>query len=440
MNIKNRCFVRIVSFSVAVVVALCGFILKECDAKNRFKQRLELSYKQSLSEFSSFLNDINNGLKKQLYSSSAQMSTAISTDVYKNTASAKECLSRLPISQENSQNIYKFLATAGDFSKAVAVSKDEETLQKNKKQLKNLIEFSEKFTTKISQTATAFEDSSSFAKDVDNLLKSIAKDTEFSSQTEDISQISSAIPTLIYDGPFSDHVISQKAKLLETGEFVSQTDAKAKAKKIADEDDLKYIGDEKSKTESYIFESDDSVCAITKMGGFCLYMNEQTDPDVSKVSISRAIEIAKKFLFKTYNLNFKESYYIVSENIATINFAYLENDITFYSDLIKVGVDLQDGDVVSLDARGFIMNHHKRQVYKFKHPVEKAQQKISKELSVKSVNKALVVDDALNEIYCFEVHCKTQENEDMLIYIKDSDLSEQNIFLVVHTDGGDLVL
>ena len=86
------------------------------------------------------------------------MLSALSADIYKNSSAAKECLERLPVSQENTDNIYKFLATAGDFSRAVAVSNNDEVTAQNKKQLKKLIDFSEKLSNEITQTAMLIMD------------------------------------------------------------------------------------------------------------------------------------------------------------------------------------------------------------------------------------------------------------------------------------------
>ena len=58
----------------------------------------------------------------------------------------------------------------------------------------------------------------------------------------------------------------------------------------------------------------------------------------------------------------KESYYFSDNGICTINFAYTNNDIVFYTDLIKVGVSMQDGKILSFDANGYIMNHKDRQL------------------------------------------------------------------------------
>lgn len=56
----------------------------------------------------------------------------------------------------------------------------------------------------------------------------------------------------------------------------------------------------------------------------------------------------------------KESYYAVYNNVCTINFAYENGGITYYPDLIKVGISLSDGSIYSLEARGYLTNHTER--------------------------------------------------------------------------------
>ena len=55
--------------------------------------------------------------------------------------------------------------------------------------------------------------------------------------------------------------------------------------------------------------------------------------------------------------DFSPSYYALNEGICVINFAYTENSVVYYTDLIKIGIATDTGDVVSFNAQGFIMNH-----------------------------------------------------------------------------------
>ena len=58
----------------------------------------------------------------------------------------------------------------------------------------------------------------------------------------------------------------------------------------------------------------------------------------------------------------KESYYVTNHNICTINYAYVQDGAVCYSDLVKVGVALDSGEIVSFNATGYLMNHHDRAV------------------------------------------------------------------------------
>ena len=116
----------------------------------------------------------------------------------------------------------------------------------------------------------------------------------------------------------------------------------------------------------------------------------------------------------------------------------IENNIIYYPDLIKVGVRLDNGDITSVEARGFIMSHHKREVNEFSNSVEQAKKVVANQLKVVGSSKALISNDALDEKYCYEFKCKTEENEDVIVYINEKSLVEENIFIIIHTEGGTL--
>lgn len=438
MRIKKRCFVRTLSFLFAAVLVMGGFALTEYNRRIYLKGQIENSYKQSLSEFSSLISEINFGLKKQLYSSSPALCSTLSADVYKNSSAAKECLERLPVSPENTENIYKFLATAGDFSRAVSVSDSDGISNDNKKQLKQLINYSEKLNNEISSTALNYEDSDLISEDVNNMMNKIDSKTTFSASAEDINEATGDFPTLIYDGPFSDHISKKEPALLKDEATISKDAALKKAQTYLNEQNLKYTCDENSVTESYIFEGKNSVCAVTKRGGYCLYMNKSQTPKNAYVTTDKAISTAKDYLKKITGLIFKESYYIISENVITINFAYTENEIIFYPDLIKVGINLDNGEVISVEARGFVMNHYNRSPENYTNTAAQAQEVLGNELKVESCFKALIADDALNEMYCYEFKCKTDDSDDIIVYVNQKTLKEENIFILIHTDGGTL--
>lgn len=56
-----------------------------------------------------------------------------------------------------------------------------------------------------------------------------------------------------------------------------------------------------------------------------------------------------------------DTYYLKSENIATINYAAQQDGVTLYPDLIKVKIALDTGEILSMEAQGYIFNHMQRE-------------------------------------------------------------------------------
>ncbi len=433
---KKRNYVRIISYLLAAVLVSLGFTSSFYTQKKYLQNRIEDEYFNSINEMSAKISEINFDLKKQLYCNSSSMKANYCTKICENASGAKECLARLPIAQENAENIYKYLATVSDYSKSMLIS---QSSAKTNTGLKKLIDFSDNLNADFNILQSKIENSTVFDGDIENMLNSTAKKTSFSGNIKDLSQVTKSFPTLIYDGPFSEHTLRAKPQYLREKTRISQSEAKRVAQSVLGENDIDYTGEETSAIKSYTFEGKNGgVCAITKNGGYCLYLNKTSGAVNKKLSVKVALNNAKSYLKTLYNLDFKESYYEKFDNIITINFAVYEKGVICYSDLIKVGVSLADGKILTVEARGFIMNHHNRVIPKFKQTSEKIKNAISGELSIKSINKSLILSDSLKEKYCYEVKCKTSDNSDVIVYLNKDTLKEENILFLIHSSNGTL--
>ena len=119
-----------------------------------------------------------------------------------------------------------------------------------------------------------------------------------------------------------------------------------------------------------------------------------------------AIQKAQEYLENRGITSMKESYYSTSGGVCTINFAYQQGSVTCYTDLIKVGVALDNGEVVMFDARGYLMNHQDRALSSAALTKEQAQEKLSPYLTVQSASVALIPSDVGEENLCYEFLCK----------------------------------
>ena len=133
----------------------------------------------------------------------------------------------------------------------------------------------------------------------------------------------------------------------------------------------------------------------------------------------------------------KESYYSTVDGVCTVNFSYYEDGVTYYTDLIKVSVALDNGDVTGFDASGYIMNHKKRSIpSKTKYTLESAKKLIKDDLEVLSFKKAYIPTDYETENYVYEYHCRADDSQEILVYIDPLTGEEKDILILLYSDGG----
>jgi len=162
---------------------------------------------------------------------------------------------------------------------------------------------------------------------------------------------------LIYDGAFSEHMTSPERKGL-TGDNIDEGAAKQIAMQFtnASEENIETKGlSENGNIPSYNFEikMDDKnkkSIAISQKGGHIVNINYYREIQEEKLSPEEAIEIGKKFLEEKGYKNMKETYYMMQSGNIVINFAYLQNDVVVYSDLIKLKIALDNGEILGMES------------------------------------------------------------------------------------------
>ena len=248
-------------------------------------------------------------------------------------------------------------------------------------------------------------------------------------------------PTLLYDGPFADAVLNREALMVKDKDAVSKEEARQIAATAlgCNINQVNYSNDEDGNLPCYVFTCGQKTVSITKNAGYVadiLYGGKITQ---SSITDENARNIAKSYLNKIGYENMTETYYMTDNNICLINFAYSKDDVTYYSDLIKIGISMQDGKVVSLEANGFLTNHIDRGTFAKGIKIEDAKKNLSSYLNVLNTKKCVIPLENGLESPCYEFHCESSETgEEVLVYINAKTGAEENILLLLYSDGGTL--
>ena len=443
MKKSRRKSIRITSFLVAIMV--CLVTLSAVSTVNYVKSSriLKASRERALTELGTQLDTISVNLDKCLYASTSPMIAGISTEVWRASTAAKTNLSEITDGEAELSSIYKFLSQVGEYTMTLneKSAKGEKISEEEIKNLKTLGGFAEKISEEVNYLISEEQNGDlSF----EHVKSTLAEDTEntklfLGQELDDASEAMKDYPTLIYDGPFSDNIDTKKSVLIENLPEISKEEALKKAATFLNikETELYFLSESKANIDCYNFYNTSLTVSVTKKGGIVTYMLYSRFADESTLTHEEAIEKAKFFLNQRGYKNIKESYYAVTDGIMTINFAFYENDITYYTDLIKVSVALDNGEITAFDSTGYIMNHTVRtDDGNNKYTIEEAKKLLNTSLKVKSSKKVYIPTDFGTEIYAFEYHCVAPDNQEILVYIDPQTGVEAEILVLLYSDNG----
>ncbi len=438
----KRGYVRIFSYAAAVVMVLAGYAIMNMNMANNYKVQLENSYQQSLNELSESLDSIETNLTKSVYSNSDQMLYEISRDLFAECDEAKNALSRLPVGQMNLSSTYKFISQAGDYATYIAqkVANNEDITDDEHKNLMTLLGYAQKLNESVSSMVSICNNggriTASNVKNDDNIKVSALKNDMTTAE-----EAFKDYPTLLYDGPFADAVLNRNSTLLKNADTYTKEEARDIASYAlgCSTNEVNFETEEDGNIPCYVFSYGQKTIGITKPGGYIAYILYGGKINQTSITEKNAVNIAKKYLDKIGFEDMAETYYMSSHNICVINFAYSKNNTIYYSDLIKVGVSMSDGKIVSLESQGYLTNHIERKNTDPKINVEDAKKGLSTFLKVLDTKLCVIPKDNGTEVLCHEIHCEsTDTNEEVLIYINAETGEEENILLLLYSDGGTL--
>ncbi len=412
---------------------------------------VENQYNKAFHDLVAYIDDIDTELTKaQLVSSPSQLST-LSLRLFNQSSQAKAALASMPTSSIELDNTAKFLSQVGDYTYVLSQNMINGDAMSDEayKNLASLNEYSSSLKQELldieqrvysgevrlmalgkNKHGTAFADSGDISADLANVEKSF-----------------DGYPALIYDGPFSEHIQNRRSPMLTDAPQITRTKASEYAKSFLGIRDnslkFQYLS-RNTAIESYTFtkrtKTDDISISITRNGGYVLsYLNNKANSGEENYDVDSAVKIAKAYLDEHGFLNMENRYFEKTENVATLNFAYSDNGIICYSDLIKVKVALDTGEVVGIETNGYLMNHTDRSFSNIALSADEALMKVSKRLSVSVSGLALIPKDSLNEILCYEIH-GTFKDKNFLIYINAENGREEEIMLLLESENGILTV
>ena len=435
-NCHKRTYIRIISllafFSLIFGIATVVYATRA----DRYKFACELSSQRAVNELCESLDNISVNLQKSLFTGTSQRLTQTAGELYREASVAKVCLDQLTDQSIADDEIYKFLSQVGAFT--AFATKSRLTAQQ-KAQLSQLYDYSLSLADEMSRIRDGCMDGTvSFGNQELSTVKDKQVPTVFADAVNDFGQALSDYPTLIYDGPFSDNLLNKTSVFLKNKKEYSKTEAAEIAAKALGLSSSQLHKDKDIDGEMglYSFSKGDISISVTKKGGYVCQIIQSYSPDEATISAEEAVSRGRDFLQRLGFDDMHSTYYSVYDGICTVNYACKKDSVTCYPDLIKVGIALDTGEPVSLDATAYLMNHKDRAFPATDTTADDAVKNLASELNVISVSKALIPLETGKEALCYEIHCKNKQAQEALVYVDCNTLQEQDVLLLLYADEG----
>ncbi len=384
-------------------------------------------------------------LAKSMISKEARHGAKTLMEVWRETDLATCYLSMVPIESQEIENTEKFLNQVSEYSYTMAnkcidgqdlSDEDMDKIQELYNYANDLSNTLNEMITELNNGTIKWEDLKKNAEGSD-----ISEVSNFNMVEQNFHEYSG----LIYDGAFSEHITSEEKKGL-TGNDISEEEAKIIAEEFIGKDKIKetknngYV--ENGNIPVYRFEVTTNEnkkigISISKKGGHLVYMNYDRETNGENITEQDAIQKGKEYLqFKKYE-NMQETYYMKNDGYIVINYAYKQGDIVAYPDLIKLKMALDNGEIVGVDATGYLNCHFEREIPSNLISIDEARKNISTKAKLSSEQLAIIPTEFNTEVLCYEFKGKINEVE-FIEYINAQTGKEEDTLIVTNTENGTL--
>ncbi len=437
MNTKR--ILTIVSVIAAITTAATIYQYRKSES---YLQTMENNYQRAFVELVDYAGNIDVTLNKALVTNDYLQLAELSEQLWSETALAKSALGQLPVASAELEKTSGFITQVSDYVHSLTkkLLSGETITDEDRSKIATLVEYSDSLNNDLKEMENEFINGNLQLSE--KLVKSAFSDSEPLSLNDSLGAIEKSFedyPTIIYDGPFAEHILNRKSEILSHPE-ISQNYALEKAKSFTGVS-LEFTGDSNGNIPSYMFSSkDNSICIeISKNGGKVVMMTNNITVKNPQIEIEDAAKIASDFLIKNYYADMVQTGYTLEGNIVNFAYAYTVDDYTIYSDLIKIKVSLHDGTICGFESNGYLFNHKKRTPPTPTVTEENALANLNPNLEIKRVNMACIPRDNGTECWCYEIKA-TINNKTFLIYVNTQTGHEEEILLYVEDANGSLTV
>lgn len=468
----------------AVLLTLWGvWTFRLSHANYALSMQLEAERQRSFTDMAHHVEQIQALLAKGLVTGNARQNMRYMSDVHHHAMAAVDRFTSLPLPAQFSAVTGKFLQQTGDF--AVSLLRHEaagrEMTEQQRAELSRLRRDATALSAQLQGIMAEYNKGGvRWAPPVQLSWANLARGPELLQKPatgqqapanligrgwEQVTTAMEQLPVMVYNGPFSDHV--QQRNPAVSGPPVTQEEAQRRAMTAipgGGNYQVAAVEGVGGSLPAYSFRlapgqgavagqagapgqgaaagqaQYTAVVEVTRNGGHLaqfLNMRPAGDPTLD---LTRARQMGQRYLEGIGYPGMTPTYGQVEDGMATIAYAFRQGDVLIYPDQIKLKIALDNGEILGVDARQFLMAHHTRDLPAPAVTAQEARARLNGGLAVQRVQLTLIPDLAgTGELLAYEF-LGTADGETFLVYINAMTGFEEQIQQLIETDGGTFAL
>lgn len=445
---KKKTAAAVISFLCAAVLVLGIVSFVSVRRARQLEYYARASTQRAFSELVGDINELSDDLEKCVYISDSALQSALCTQVYGKSLEAQMALGALPYESQALEQAAGFISRVGDYACVLSRSVGGNGGY-SEQELDNLRSLSETAGVMAGNLRELQMQLANGTMTMDTaLLDTAAQDdaVQLSSSIADIENEFPELPTLIYDGPFSDGIRTDDPKLLRGQAEVDEEQARELAARMLGMNGaaLESAGESAGDVPCWRFSASvaggEYAVSVTRRGGAIWSVLSSHSVRSESYSVRDALKIAQDIMAATGIKGMEPSYHIVQNGVLTVNFEYVQEDVTCYGDLIKIGIALDTGTLQSYDASGYISAHTERTLPSVEVDEQSAREALSPALTVEKSSLALIPTDGGDEKLCHEFLCSAEGGRRCLIYVNAVTGAQERILLLLEDEAGTLTI
>lgn len=388
---------------------------QEHQEKNAILIQAENTYQRAFHELTYHIDLLHDKIGSSLAMNSNDSLSPQLVEIWRITADAHANVGQLPLSLLPFNKTEEFLANIGNFTYRVAV-RDLETDPLNEDELatlEGLYEQSGEIKDELRQVqhtalsnnlrwmdvqlALATEDEQMDNTIVDG-FQTVEKKVEGYSEAANFDTLIGDHTSEVHDYLFVNEEPLTEEEIIERSKeiFDVKSDENLSITKSGDGADISVY------SVSYQNEQKYGYMDITEQGGHPITLLINRPINEKNLSLYDGLQEATNYL-EEYGFDnmvvFQSTQY---DNIGVYSFLYAEDDVRIHSDSVEIKIALDDGDILGLSAKNYLMNHRQREIPKPALSPEEAKEQVNSQVEIQEEFLAIIDNEFGEELLVYE--------------------------------------